>query len=135
MNEYSPNDEEVMKKQEDMTPTNETGMVEAKNVQEPVKTMEPKVVSEDVTLLKCDDIDELKASWDSIQVEFVDEPRKSVEEAEALLVKTLEMVDNALKAEHSSLTEHFINHDDVSTEELRVTLQSYRKLLNRIFAL
>jgi hypothetical protein len=136
MNEYNPTNEneEQMKNPEDTIPKNES-RTEAKDWQEPVKTMNPIIDSEETTLLKCEDIDELKSRWDSIQIEFVDEPRKSVEKADALLVDAVKMIDRELSEKRSELSEHFVNHDNVSTEDLRVTLQSYRTFLNRIFAL
>ena len=69
-----------------------------------------------------------------IQVQFVDEPRKSVEQADALVEEVLKRINQAFTDQRSALDAQWVNHEEVSTEDLRVTLQSYRSFFNRFLA-
>ncbi len=81
--------------------------------------------------LRNDEIDELKARWTTIQSKFVDEPRTSVEQADALVADTLVRIEKAFSDNRASLA----GQKDISTEDLRVALQSYRSFLNRLLAI
>jgi len=95
----------------------------------------PKVVeSKPLTWLKSEEIDDLKSRWNLIQIEFVDEPRKSVEKADALVVEVLKRIDQAFTDQRATLDEKWVNHEEISTEDLRITLQSYRSFFNRFLA-
>lgn len=101
-----------------------------------VPTTAPKAVeSGPLTWLKGDEVDDLKSRWKVIQIEFVDEPRKSVEQADALVVEALDRIELVFKNQRTILNERWLNHEDVQTEDLRIALQSYRSFLNRILAL
>ena len=69
-----------------------------------------------------------------IQVQFVDEPRKSVEQADALVEEVLKRINQAFTDQRAALDAQWVNHEEVSTEDLRVTLQSYRSFFNRFLA-
>ncbi len=84
---------------------------------------------------KPEDADELRHRWNSIQIQFVDEPCAAVEQGEALIAETAERVKQMLSDQQQSIGEHWLNHDDISTEELRTTLLSYRAVLNRMLNL
>ncbi len=84
---------------------------------------------------KPEDADELRHRWNSIQIQFVDEPCAAVEQGEALVAETAERLKQMLADQQQSIGEHWLNHDDISTEELRTTLLSYRAVLNRILNL
>jgi hypothetical protein len=96
----------------------------------------PEVVeSGQLPWLKDEEIDELQARWDSIQIEFVDEPRVSVEKADALLADALERIKQMFSNEQTTLNEQWVSREDISTEDLRVALQNYRSFLNRLLEL
>jgi hypothetical protein len=82
--------------------------------------------------LGSDDIDDLKARWSSIQAQFIDQPRSSVEQAEALVAETLERINRIFTEQQTSLSKQWCEHEDASTEDLRITLQNYRTFLNSI---
>ena len=82
-----------------------------------------------------EDLDDLHNRWTSIQVQFVDEPCAAVEQAEAMVVETIERVKQRISDQQQSLDSQWINHDDISTEELRIIMQNYRSLLNRLLKL
>ena len=81
--------------------------------------------------LRNDEIDELKARWTTIQGKFVDEPRTSVEQADALVGQTLVRIEKAFSNNRAGRADQ----KDISTEDLRVALQSYRFFLNRLLAI
>ena len=93
------------------------------------------VVSQPVLWLKSEEVDDLQSRWKAIQIEFVDEPRKSVEQADALVVDALKQIGQAFTNQRVMLNERWLNHEDIQTEDLRISLQSYRSFLNRILAL
>lgn len=80
-------------------------------------------------------IDELQSRWNSIQIEFVDQPRTSVEQAEALVAETTEKVARMLSEKRASLDGSWVNHENISTEDLRIALQGYRSFFNRLLSL
>jgi len=87
------------------------------------------------SLLGGDEIDDLQSRWNSIQVEFVDEPHTSVEQADALVAETMEMIARMLSEKQATLKELWVDHEDISTEDLRIALQRYRSFFNRLLIL
>lgn len=85
--------------------------------------------------LKGEENGELRTRWNLIQSEFVNEPRTSVEQADALVVETLDRIQQAFSKQRTGLNEQWANHADISTEDLRIALQSYRSFFNRLLAL
>jgi hypothetical protein len=115
------------------TQTGEAGQEETKEWQEQAPT-QVAVESAPLTWLSAEEINELQTRWNSIQAEFVDEPHKSVEQADALVAEALERIKQVFSNQHTVLNEQWINHEDISTEDLRVALKSYRSFFKRILA-
>jgi len=99
------------------------------------ETIKEKVESQPVSLLQREAIDELRSRWNSIQIEFVDEPRSSVERADALVAEVMKRIAQMFAEKRAVLDEQWVNHEDVSTEDLRVALQRYRSFFNRLLSL
>jgi hypothetical protein len=76
--------------------------------------------------------EDLQARWSAIQNNFVDEPRRTVEEADKLIETAIHQVQDSIAAERSKVDRRWRRGEDVSTEELRMCLQSYRALFNRL---
>lgn len=85
--------------------------------------------------LKGEENDEFRKRWNLIQSEFVNEPRASVEQADALVAETLDRIQQAFSKQRTVLNEQWASHADISTEDLRIALQSYRSFFNRLLAL
>jgi len=85
-----------------------------------------------VDWLDTDWINQLRSRWTPIQVQFVDQPRAAVEQAEALVAEAVERITQMLTSQQTSLSEQLCNHEDASTEDLRITLQNYRSFLNNL---
>jgi hypothetical protein len=80
------------------------------------------------------DVEDFRSRWNNVQAGFVDQPRRSVEQAEELVSNVLERLADSFTSERASLEKHWSNGESVSTEDLRMALQRYRaffgKLLN-----
>lgn len=134
MNGNYPMYQEQVKEPVDETPTAEVSH------DEPIELLGPVVTpvtmeSGPVPWLGREEIAELQSRWNSIQTKFVDEPRISVEEADALVVEALERIEKVLSSKRTILEQQWTNHADVSTEDLRTALQSYRSFFKSILAL
>jgi hypothetical protein len=72
--------------------------------------------------------------WQAIQVEFVDNPRESVERADALVAELMQKLARTFAEERERLEQQWDGGDDVSTEDLRVSLTRYRSFFDRLLA-
>jgi hypothetical protein len=77
---------------------------------------------------------EFRTRWDEIQTSFVDEPRRSVEEADSLVAELMHNLARSFADERQNLEAQWGRGDDVSTEDLRVTLQRYRFFFSRLLS-
>jgi hypothetical protein len=65
---------------------------------------------------------------------FVDEPRRAVEQADALVADLMQRLASVFSDERKSLEGQWDRGDDVSTEDLRVALQRYRSFFDRLLS-
>ena len=72
--------------------------------------------------------------WQEIQASFVDEPRDSVEQADALVADLMQQLASSFSEERQRLETQWDRGDDVSTEDLRVALQRYRGFFQRLLS-
>ena len=72
--------------------------------------------------------------WDEIQAGFVDEPRDSVQKADALVAELMKTLAETFASERKKLEDQWSSGDDVSTEDLRVSLQRYRSFFHRLLS-
>ena len=86
-------------------------------------------------LLPANDIQSLRSQWTDIQAGFVDRPRESVEEADALVANVMQRLAETFANERSKLEGQWSRGDNVSTEDLRVALQRYRSFFHRLLSL
>jgi len=84
------------------------------------------------SLLPADQNERFTTRWEEIQAGFVDEPQKSVEEADSLVSDLMQRVTNGLSSERERLEKQWAAGDDVSTEDLRVALTRYRAFFDRL---
>jgi len=78
---------------------------------------------------------ELRQRWSDVQAGFVDEPRRSVEHADALVADVLKRLTDSFTSEAASLERQWDRGDGVTTEDLRVTLQRYRSFFDRLLTI
>jgi len=79
--------------------------------------------------------EELRGRWNNIQTSFVDEPRQAVYDADKLVSSAITQITAALHDECSAMQKQWADGADVSTEELRLSLQKYRLFFNRLMSM
>ncbi|HEX4637778.1 MAG TPA: hypothetical protein VH189_16465 [Rhizomicrobium sp.] len=77
----------------------------------------------------------LENEWQAIQANFVDSPRNSVEQADALVKKTIDTLAASFSEMRGSLERTWEKNGEVSTEELRMAMQNYRSFFRRLLSI
>ena len=90
-------------------------------------------VHEQAGLGSAGDQERFVARWQEIQAGFVDEPRRAVQDADALVVDMMDRLARMLASERDQL-ESAGQTGKVSTEDLRLGLRRYRALFERLLA-
>jgi hypothetical protein len=72
----------------------------------------------------------LEEEWQSVQYDFVDDPKAAVRKADDLVTRALE----ELNARHRSLSKQLEGNGDPQTEDLRLALHRYRELFKSLVA-
>jgi hypothetical protein len=94
-----------------------------------------KIQEEHGPLFSADEANNLRAQWDSVQVAFVDEPRKAVEDADSLVAATMKRLAEVFAEERQKLEHQWDRGDNVSTEDLRQALRRYRSFFSRLLSI
>jgi hypothetical protein len=81
-----------------------------------------------------EDSDRFRSQWQEIQGHFVDDPRRAVEEGDALVATLMQQLAETFADERSSLERQWDREGDVSTEDLRIALQRYRSFFDRLLS-
>ena len=85
-------------------------------------------------LLSKGDADRFRERWQTLQAGFVDQPREMVEEADSLVAELMQQLTAGFDERRTSLEEQWEHGNDVSTEDLRVTLTRYRSFFDRLLS-
>jgi hypothetical protein len=80
------------------------------------------------------ELDGYRSRWQTVQVRFVDDPRDTVKEADALVAELMQRLSQTFAEERSNLEGQWERGTDVSTEDLRVAMQRYRSFFDRLLA-
>jgi hypothetical protein len=86
-------------------------------------------------LFTSDEANKFRSQWDSVQVAFVDEPRKAVEDADRLVATTMKRLAEIFAEERQRLEQQWDRGDNVSTEDLRLALRRYRSFFSRLLSI
>ena len=78
---------------------------------------------------------DFRSQWSKLQTGFVDEPRRTVEDADKLVASVMQRLAEGFANERSGLEKQWDRGDNVSTEDLRVALQRYRSFFDRLLKL
>jgi hypothetical protein len=78
---------------------------------------------------------DFRSQWSKLQTGFVDEPRRTVEDADKLVAAVMQRLAEGFANERSGLEKQRDRGDNVSTEDLRVALQHYRSFFGRLLTL
>lgn len=85
-------------------------------------------------LFPADRSEEYRDRWRTVQTNFVDDPRKAVEEADGLVAQVIKELAQSFADERSGLEQQWGRGEDVSTEDLRVALRRYRSFFERLLS-
>ena len=85
-------------------------------------------------LLEDREMQSILGQWKDIQAEFVDEPRKAVQAADALVAELMQRLAQMFASERAQLESRWAGGEDVSTEDLRRGLRRYRSFFERLLA-
>jgi len=103
---------------------------------EPAKQPPPKTAAENAgPLLPENFTQECRTRWDSVQASFVDEPRSAVQKADELVAECIQRLAESFAGERTKLEQQWDRGDNISTEDLRVSLQKYRSFFNRLLSI
>lgn len=112
-------------------PENVTEVFESKTQAEKVPLKTPE---QSTPLFSADEAQGFRSRWDAVQTEFVDEPRKSVQEADHLVESVIQRLSQVFTDERGKLETQWESGDNVSTEDLRLALQRYRSFFTRLLS-
>jgi hypothetical protein len=87
-----------------------------------------------VQLLEDNEMQSILGQWKDIQAAFVDEPRKAVQDADALVAELMQRLAQKFASERERLESQWAGGQDVSTEDLRRGLRQYRSFFERLLA-
>ena len=85
-------------------------------------------------LFASNDALDFRSRWEKIQIGFVDEPRKAVEQADELVASAIKRLADVFATERQKLEAEWDKADNVSTEDLRVALRCYRSFFDRLLS-
>lgn len=88
-----------------------------------------------VAVIEADEVEDLRDRWIAIQSAFIDEPRRSVAEADRLVGDVTDRIVRSFEDERARLEEVWESGEDITTEDLRVTLQRYRAFFDRLLTI
>ena len=83
-------------------------------------------------LLPDDAAGDFERRWQDLQVRFVDEPQRCVQDADALVSEVMQQITDGFAEERRKLESQWSGGGEASTEDLRVALQRYRSFFNRL---
>jgi hypothetical protein len=135
---------ELKRKEEELTTAELASYgVEQKQPEGPklVKGQEPETldraaaISAPMPLFSESEMGEFRSQWSKVQTGFVDEPRRTVEDADKLVAAVMQRLAEGFANERSGLEKQWDRGDNVSTEDLRVALQRYRSFFDRLLKL
>ena len=106
-----------------------------------VKSQEPETLdkavaaSEPMPLFSGSETGDFRSQWSKVQTGFVDEPRRTVEDADKLVAAVMQRLAEGFANERSALEKQWDSGNNVSTEDLRLALQRYRSFFDRLLKL
>jgi hypothetical protein len=77
---------------------------------------------------------DLRSQWTALQTGFVDQPRRSVEQADELVARVMKDLAETFSNERSKLERQWDQGDKISTEDLRLMLRRYRSFFDRFLS-
>jgi hypothetical protein len=85
-------------------------------------------------LLGGEETEGFRARWTDVQTGFVDAPRRSVEQADALVAELMQHLAKSFADERSRLESQWDRGEDIPTDDLRTAFQRYRSFFERLLS-
>lgn len=120
--------EQIVPPSEDSAPRARSVPV-AQPAETPSEVPSSPTATEAISLLPDEAASQFRSRWELIQSGFVDDPRRAVDEAGALVEEALDQLSAVFEEKRT----HLQRDANLPTEDLRQTLRHYRLLLNRLF--
>ena len=86
-------------------------------------------------LFENNEAEQFRAQWLEIQSRFVDDPSVSVKDADELVSSIIKNITRNFADKRTALETQWKSGDDVSTEDLRLTMKRYRSFFDRLLTL
>lgn len=87
------------------------------------------------SLLSPQEVTKYRARWEMVQGGFIDDPNRAVEQADNLVDMVIKRLTDSFTYERDQLVRSWDQGAEPSTEDMRVALQGYRALLDRLYRL
>jgi hypothetical protein len=100
--------------------------------QEPEILDKPVAIPGPMPLFSAPEVADFRSQWTHVQTGFVDEPRRTVVDADKLVGSVMQRLAEGFANERSGLEKQWDRGENVSTEELRLALQRYRSFFDRL---
>ena len=81
-----------------------------------------------------DEAQRFRSRWTEIQGDFVDDPRRAVREADALVADAMKRLTEVFANERRELEQQWGRGDNVTTEDLRLALRRYHAFFDRLLS-
>ena len=105
-------------------------LVKGQQLETPERT-----ASKPTPLFSESELGDFRSRWTNIQTGFVDEPRRTVADADKLVASVMQRLAEGFANERSGLEKQWGQGENVSTEDLRMALQRYRSFFDRLLKL
>lgn len=92
------------------------------------------VANSPAPLFPDNDRENFRSRWHEIQGNFVDEPRRAVEQADQLVDSVIKRLTDVFASERNKMEQEWSKGQDVSTEDLRQALRRYRSFFDRLLS-
>ena len=73
--------------------------------------------------------------WDQVQIGFVDDPRRAVQQADELVAEVMKSLAASFADQRARVEQGIGQGGDADTENLRMALRSYRSFFQRLLSL
>jgi hypothetical protein len=81
------------------------------------------------------ELQQFRGRWDQVQASFVDDPRRSVQEADNLVASVVKRIADQFAEQRGKLEGQWSRGDDATTEELRRSMRQYRAFFERLLSM
>jgi hypothetical protein len=86
-------------------------------------------------LFDADVAQDFRSRWSEVQIGFVDDPKRAVQQADELVAQVMKSLAESFARQRSNIEADVGGADQASTENLRVALRSYRSFFERLLSL